>query len=116
MRRTLIRNAALVMTMEPRLGDGELGLIPGGNVLPCPTVLCTQIRPPMSSTSRFEILRPSPVPPYWRVVEVSTCKNHSKIALCFSVGIPIPVSRTEKCSTASGFSGSVVTGSPPTVS
>ena len=32
MRRTLIRNADLVMTMEPRLGDGELGLIPGGDV------------------------------------------------------------------------------------
>jgi 5-methylthioadenosine/S-adenosylhomocysteine deaminase len=32
MRRTLIRNADLVMTMEPWLGDGELGLIPGGDV------------------------------------------------------------------------------------
>jgi 5-methylthioadenosine/S-adenosylhomocysteine deaminase len=32
MRRTLIRNADLVITMEPRLGDGELGLIPGGDV------------------------------------------------------------------------------------
>ena len=32
MRRALIRNADLVMTLEPRLGDGELGLIPGGDV------------------------------------------------------------------------------------
>jgi 5-methylthioadenosine/S-adenosylhomocysteine deaminase len=32
MRRTLIRNADLVMTMEPQLGDGALGLIPGGDV------------------------------------------------------------------------------------
>ena len=32
MRRTLIRNADLVVTMEPRLGDGALGLIPGGDV------------------------------------------------------------------------------------
>jgi 5-methylthioadenosine/S-adenosylhomocysteine deaminase len=32
MRRILIRNADLVMTMEPRLGDGALGLIPGGDV------------------------------------------------------------------------------------
>lgn len=32
-RRTLIRNADLVITMEPRLGDGELGLIAGGDVL-----------------------------------------------------------------------------------
>jgi len=29
---TLIRNADLVMTMEPRLGDGALGLITGGDV------------------------------------------------------------------------------------
>ena len=33
MPRTLIRNADLVMTMEPRLGDGELGLIPGADVV-----------------------------------------------------------------------------------
>jgi 5-methylthioadenosine/S-adenosylhomocysteine deaminase len=32
MRRTLIRNADLVMTMEPQLGDGQLGLIPGRDV------------------------------------------------------------------------------------
>src|SRR5262245_61820977 len=33
MRRTLIRNADLVMTMEPRFGDGDLGILPGGDVL-----------------------------------------------------------------------------------
>jgi len=32
MRRILIRNADLVITMEPQLGDGVLGLIPGGDV------------------------------------------------------------------------------------
>jgi 5-methylthioadenosine/S-adenosylhomocysteine deaminase len=32
MRRTLIRNADLVMTMEPQLGDGRPGLITGGDV------------------------------------------------------------------------------------
>ena len=32
MPRTLIRNADLVMTMEPQLGDGELGLITSGDV------------------------------------------------------------------------------------
>lgn len=31
--RTLIRNADLVITMEPRLGDGALGLIRNGDVL-----------------------------------------------------------------------------------
>jgi 5-methylthioadenosine/S-adenosylhomocysteine deaminase len=30
--RILIRDADLMMTMEPRLGDGELGLIAGGDV------------------------------------------------------------------------------------
>jgi 5-methylthioadenosine/S-adenosylhomocysteine deaminase len=33
MPRTLIHNADLVMTLEPQLGDGELGLISGGDVL-----------------------------------------------------------------------------------
>ena len=33
MPRTLIRNADLVLTMEPRLGDGDLGLIPSGDVV-----------------------------------------------------------------------------------
>ena len=32
--RPLIRNANLVMTMEPQLGDGALGLIANGDVLP----------------------------------------------------------------------------------
>ena len=44
------------------------------NVLPCPTALSTQIRPPISS---HELLRrwsgPSPVPPNRRVVEPSAC-------------------------------------------
>ncbi len=40
--------------------------------------------------------RPSPVPPYLRVVEPSACSNGSKIARRFSAGMPIPVSATEK--------------------
>ena len=33
------------------------------NVLPAPTVLSTQMRPPCSAMSRFEMARPRPVPP-----------------------------------------------------
>src|SRR5262245_30899229 len=42
--------------------------------------------------------RPRPVPPYWRVVEASTCENDRKSRSTRSPGIPIPVSRTVQCS------------------
>jgi len=37
--------------------------------------LSTHIVPPISSESRLLIARPSPVPPYLRVVELSACEN-----------------------------------------
>ena len=40
-------------------------------VLPLPGSLSTAIEPPMSSTNWREIARPSPVPPYCRVVPAS---------------------------------------------
>src|SRR6266571_4870786 len=39
---------------------------------PLPSSLSTPMRPPCSSTSRFVMLSPSPVPPYSRVTVVST--------------------------------------------
>src|SRR6266852_4884123 len=66
-------------------------------VLPLPGWLSTHIFPPMSPTKREEIVRPSPVPPNFRVVELSTWENASKINFCFSSGTPKPVSRTAKC-------------------
>ena len=42
--------------------------------------LSTQMRPPISSTSCVEMVRPSPVPPYLRVVEPSACAKASKIS------------------------------------
>ena len=42
------------------------------------------------------MVRPSPVPPYFRVVEVSSCSKARKILSCFSGGMPMPVSRTAK--------------------
>ena len=65
-------------------------------VLPTPGSLSTQIRPPISSTSLAEIVRPSPVPPNRRVVEPSACSNGWKIVSSFSAGMPMPVSATEK--------------------
>ena len=66
------------------------------NVLPCPWRLSSQRRPPISFTSCDEIARPSPVPPYLRVIERSACSKASKINCCFSGGMPMPVSVTAK--------------------
>ena len=70
------------------------------NSEPRPTSLCTPSSPPMSRTRRREIARPSPVPPYLRVVDASAWPNSSKIAARLSAGIPMPVSRTAKRTSA----------------
>ena len=65
------------------------------NVEPSPTVLRIPISPPINLVRRLQMERPRPVPPYSRVVEVSTCVNFSKMVSILSAGIPIPVSVTE---------------------
>ena len=50
-------------------------------VLPRPGSLSTVICPPIRATSRAAIVRPRPVPPYFRVVEVSSCSKARKIRL-----------------------------------
>ena len=40
-------------------------------VEPCPGTLSTPMSPPISSTSRLQMAKPSPVPPYLRVVDAS---------------------------------------------
>ncbi len=40
------------------------------------------------------MVRPSPVPPYWRVVVGSACAKGSKIRAACSSSIPMPVSST----------------------
>ena len=66
-------------------------------VLPTPAWLSTQIRPPIISTSRLLIASPRPVPPNLRVVEASAWLNAwNRRAICSGV-IPMPVSRTAKC-------------------
>ena len=67
------------------------------NLLPRPGSLSTQIFPPIMATNRAEIVSPRPVPPYFLVVEESAWENESKIDLCLSLGIPIPVSDTVNC-------------------
>ncbi len=66
------------------------------NSLPFPSLLFKLILPPISLTKRAEMERPRPVPPNSRVVEVSACEKASKIFLCLSGAMPIPVSRTAK--------------------
>ena len=49
-------------------------------VLPCPRMLSAVSRFPIMPTSRCDRLRPSPVPPYLRVVEESPCVKLWKMA------------------------------------
>ena len=49
------------------------------NVAPLPTIDSTQIRPPCISTICLAMARPSPVPPLALVLELSTCRNFSKM-------------------------------------
>ena len=65
-------------------------------VLPLPSSLSSPISPPMSSVNSFAMLVPSPVPPYFLLVESSACVKLSNIFGCFSRGMPMPVSLTEK--------------------
>lgn len=63
-------------------------------VVPLPSSLDTCSVPCIKSTSRLQMARPRPVPPYLRVVEASACMNCSKSELSFCGGIPMPVSST----------------------
>ena len=65
-------------------------------VLPWPNWLSTQIRPSIIATRRLTIARPSPLPPYCRVVEESAWVKLEK-TVDQLLRIPIPVSATEKC-------------------
>ena len=69
------------------------------NVLPCPGSLSTPISPPNAVTICRLIARPSPVPPYSRVVEESPCENDSNSRERTSGWIPAPVSVTSTRST-----------------
>mmetsp|Transcript_37013 Transcript_37013/g.109095 ORF Transcript_37013/g.109095 Transcript_37013/m.109095 type:complete len:265 (+) Transcript_37013:530-1324(+) len=64
------------------------------NLEPCPSVLSTLMSEPCDIASCFTRLSPRPVPPYLRVVFLSTCLNGSNMSSSLSAGIPMPVSVT----------------------
>ena len=70
-----------------------------------PGSLSTVTSPPMACTSREEIVRPRPVPPNLREIELSSWEKASKIDPSLSLGMPMPVSSTVNC-TALGPLGS----------
>ncbi len=74
---TRIRRAVISGEMVRKLG--EPAATPQTSVHqkvePCPGELVTPIWPRINSTSCLQMARPSPVPPYWRVVEASTCEK-----------------------------------------
>ena len=70
-------------------------------VEPRPALDSAQIRPPIISTRFLEIARPSPVPPYLRVVEASAWLKLRKVLASCSGVMPIPESWTQKCSSTS---------------
>ena len=78
------------------------------NVLPSPGVLSTRISPPSSRAISRLIERPSPVPPYLRLVVPSACWNASKMSCCLSFGMPMPVSLTANAITAFALSSDAV--------
>ncbi|MNN31324.1 hypothetical protein D3C81_1450110 [compost metagenome] len=68
------------------------------NTLPCGTLASAQMRPCIRVTSCLLMVVPRPVPPKRRVVEASACTKGSKMASRRSAAIPMPLSRTSKCS------------------
>src|ERR1019366_43169 len=80
------------------------------NVLPSPGVLVSVISPPSRATSSRLIERRSPVPPYWRAVMPSAWAKASKMRICSSGAMPMPVSRISNAVTwrarpSSSFAG-----------
>jgi len=68
------------------------------NVVPTRSFWLTPRSPPVASVSRRLITNPSPVPPYARVVELSTCMKGWNSRSIRSLGMPMPVSRTDTVS------------------
>ena len=82
-------------TVRPVISDEIYGY-ETVNVAPWPGWLSTPISPPIMLVSCREIASPSPVPPYLRVVDASTCVKLWNRRLCAASLIPIPVSLTSK--------------------
>ena len=91
-----------MISRRPCAGSAATGaLIVNENVAPRPgPPLSADIVPPISSARRLLMARPSPVPPYLRVVEASAWLNFWKSLPIPSAESPMPVSRTAKVSSA----------------
>lgn len=63
-------------------------------VAPSPSVLSAQASPPMRLARDFEMARPRPEPPCWRVVVESTCEKVLNRRLILEAAMPGPVSLT----------------------
>ena len=74
------------------------------NLLPSFVSLSNSMIPPNKSERPRLMDNPKPVPPYFLLVEPSACWNASKMTLCFSFEIPIPVSEISKAITVSAVS------------
>ena len=116
MRSRTVGSSSITSTVRPALPDGS-GAVRGRSadgagsasarrrvrasagrrmvkVEPCPGALATVMSPPIMRQRRRLIARPSPVPPYLRVVEASAWVNSSNsFAVCSGV-MPMPVSET----------------------
>ena len=94
------------------------------NVLPSPGVLSAVMNPPSSWAISRLIDRPSPVPPYLRLVVPSACWNAPKIDSSWCSAMPMPVSVTRNATAGpcarsgrgsrSGSTGSMCSSTPPT--
>src|SRR6266568_797829 len=63
-------------------------------VEPVPRLDSTHMRPPCMSIIFLAMVRPRPVPPFFRVLELSACWNSSKTFCWSTAAIPGPVSDT----------------------
>ena len=66
---------ALAGSTEPELAIADVTASVNENVVPAPGSLSSQSRPSISSTRRRQMVRPRPVPPCLRVVDMSACVN-----------------------------------------
>ena len=67
------------------------------NIEPFPASLATSISPPISSHKLLLMANPSPVPPYFRVVEVSAWEKGLNKSFSVSAGMPMPLSSMLSC-------------------
>ena len=86
------RGAACCAARASGIGDVNLRQVQRERAAHSGRTLCSRISPPSSRAISRLIEKPSPVPPYLRLVVPSACRNASKMICCLSCGMPMPVS------------------------